>query len=395
MDMRISAYGGYRHARQLELNPVAVTRWTARLVDPNVEQAFLESRFHEDRRHVLILFGFIVTAGALIIGGRFIAYLGGFEAWTRLLPPLVPVVIAACGLCVLLRMKTAQALQLCMLGVGVIAVLVRFTNMTLQPSMVENWLPLMVTSIFTIYIYLPVRLVAATAFATFYSVVSVMWWSLFYGATLGTEQVYFGILWITLANGLGFTAANTLQRSQRTQYAQSLMLKHLLSTDAMTGIGNRRRFDDALDREWRRCSRSEKPLSLLMIDVDHFKAYNDHCGHLEGDDCLRRVAWLLVDSVGRPGDLVARYGGEEFVCLLPEIGEAGARAVAAKLSGAIQEAAIPHPAFAENGRLTISIGVATVTDLSMQQPGEVVALADKLLYAAKAAGRDQVMTGSL
>jgi diguanylate cyclase (GGDEF)-like protein len=222
-----------------------------------------------------------------------------------------------------------------------------------------------------------------------------MWWSLFYGATLGTEQVYFGILWITLANGLGFTAANTLQRSQRTQYAQSLMLKHLLSTDAMTGIGNRRRFDDALDREWRRCSRSEKPLSLLMIDVDHFKAYNDHCGHLEGDDCLRRVAWLLVDSVGRPGDLVARYGGEEFVCLLPEIGEAGARAVAAKLSGAIQEAAIPHPAFAENGRLTISIGVATVTDLSMQQPGEVVALADKLLYAAKAAGRDQVMTGSL
>jgi diguanylate cyclase (GGDEF)-like protein len=395
MDMRISAYGGYRHARQLELNPVAVTRWTARLVDPNVEQAFLESRFHEDRRHVLILFGFIVTAGALIIGGRFIAYLGGFEAWTRLLPPLVPVVIAACGLCVLLRMKTAQALQLCMLGVGVIAVLVRFTNMTLQPSMVENWLPLMVTSIFTIYIYLPVRLVAATAFATFYSVVSVMWWSLFYGATLGTEQVYFGILWITLANGLGFTAANTLQRSQRTQYAQSLMLKHLLSTDAMTGIGNRRRFDDALDREWRRCSRSEKPLSLLMIDVDHFKAYNDHCGHLEGDDCLRRVAWLLVDSVGRPGDLVARYGGEEFVCLLPEIGEAGARAVAAKLSGAIQEAAIPHPAFAENCRLTISIGVATVTDLSMQQPGEVVALADKLLYAAKAAGRDQVMTGSL
>lgn len=395
MDTRISAYSGYPHARQPELEPVAVTRWTARLDDPNVEQAFLEGRFHEDRRRVLILFGFIATAGVLIVGGRFIAYLGGFGAWTRLLPPLVPVVIATCGLCVLLRMKTAQALQLCLLGVGAITVLARFTNMTLQPSMVENWLPLMVTSLFTIYIYLPVRLVAATAFATFYSVVSVIWWSSFYGATLGTEQVYFGILWVTLANGLGFTAANTLQRSQRTQYAQSLMLKHLLSTDAMTGIGNRRRFDDTLDREWRRCSRSGKPLSLLMIDVDHFKAYNDHCGHLEGDDCLRRVAWLLVDSVGRPGDLVARYGGEEFVCLLPEIGEAGARAVATKLSAAIQEAAIPHPAVAEDGRLTISIGVATAADLSMRQPGAVVALADKLLYAAKAAGRDQVMTGSL
>jgi diguanylate cyclase (GGDEF)-like protein len=395
MDTRISAYSGYRYARQPELKPVAVTRWTARLVDPNVEQAFLESRFHEDRRRVLILFGFIATAGGLIIGGRFIAYLGGFGAWTTLLPPLVPVAVATCGLCILLRMKTAQALQLCLLGVGAITILVRFTNMTLQPSMVENWLPLMVTSIFTIYIYLPVRLVTATGFATFYSVVSVIWWSSFYGATLGTEQIYFGILWVTLANGLGFTAANTLQRSQRTQYAQSLMLRHLLSTDAMTGIGNRRRFDDALDREWRRCSRSGKPLSLLMIDVDHFKAYNDHCGHLQGDDCLRRVAWLLVDSVGRPGDLVARYGGEEFVCLLPEIGESGARAVAAKLSGAVQEAAIPHPAFAGDGRLTISIGVATVTDLSMQQPGEVVALADKLLYAAKAAGRDQVMTGAL
>jgi diguanylate cyclase (GGDEF)-like protein len=173
------------------------------------------------------------------------------------------------------------------------------------------------------------------------------------------------------------------------------VLKHLLSTDAMTGIGNRRRFDDALDREWRRCGRSGRPLSLLMIDVDHFKAYNDHHGHQQGDDCLRRVARLLVDSVGRPGDLVARYGGEEFVCLLPEIGEIGARAVADRFASVVQQADIPHPGPALDGRLSISIGVATVTDVDGQRPAEAVALADRLLYEAKRAGRDQVVTGQL
>ena len=170
------------------------------------------------------------------------------------------------------------------------------------------------------------------------------------------------------------------------------MLQQLLSTDALTGIANRRRFDDGLDREWRRCSRAGAPVSLLMIDVDHFKAYNDHCGHLQGDECLRQVARLLVDVVGRPGDLVARYGGEEFVCLLPEIGMAGALSIADKLAATLKQADIYHPRSPAGARLTVSIGVATMKNVS-GPPMELVAFADRLLYAAKAAGRNQAKVG--
>jgi diguanylate cyclase (GGDEF)-like protein len=394
MTMLSSAFPAGFDESRLELKPVAVTRWTARLADPQIEETFLESRFQDDRRRVFVLFGFIAIAGVLVGGGRFIALLAGYGTWTRLLPPFVPVAIATCGLCVLLRMKTAQALQLCMLGMGTISVLVRFATMTFQPAMVANWLPLMVTSVFIIYIYFPVRLLGSMAFATFYSITSVVWWLTFYGKTLGTEQIYFGILWVMLANGLGFAAANALQRGQRIQYAQRLVMQQLLATDALTGIANRRRFDDELKREWRRCGRSRMPLSLLMIDVDHFKAYNDHWGHQQGDACLRLVAQLLFSTVKRPVDLIARYGGEEFVCLLPGVGVAGARAAAARLAAAVERANVAHPSSPTSARLTLSIGAATVDEFDTE-PMALVALADKLLYEAKNAGRDRVATGGL
>ena len=171
------------------------------------------------------------------------------------------------------------------------------------------------------------------------------------------------------------------------------MLQQLLSTDALTGIANRRRFDAVLALEWRRAARLRLPLSLLMIDVDHFKAFNDHCGHQRGDDCLRRVARLLVAAAGRPGDLVARYGGEEFICLLPGEGEAGARDVAERLLDTVRAAGIAHPG-APSGRLTVSVGVATADQFS-GGPDALVALADRLLYAAKDAGRDGLKSGLL
>jgi diguanylate cyclase (GGDEF)-like protein len=166
-----------------------------------------------------------------------------------------------------------------------------------------------------------------------------------------------------------------------------------VSTDWLTGIANRRRFDGVLQREWRRCRRAGVPLSQLVIDVDYFKAYNDQFGHQQGDECLRQVAQILLDGVKRPGDLLARFGGEEFVCLLPEIGLAGVRSVAGRLLTAVRQAGIFHPA-SPSTHLTISIGAAAATDLS-GDPDALFALADKLLYAAKGAGRDQLMAGAL
>ena len=377
-----------------ELTPVAVTRWTARLVDPDAERSFRQGRFQDDRRRVLVLMGFIAAAGVLMVIGRFIARLGGNGELIWLLPPLVPVVVAGIATVVLLRMKSPQTLETCLLAAGVIVVATRFTAMTLQSAMADNWLPLMITSLFIIYFYLPLRLAMAVAFAAFYSVVSAAWWLKLYGGPLAPEQIYFGLLWIALGNGLGYAAANALQRSQRAQYAQSLDMRQLLSTDSMTGIANRRRFDMALEREWRRCRRAGTPMSLLMIDVDHFKAYNDHCGHPQGDACLRQLAQLLVDTVGRPGDIVARYGGEEFVVLLPDVGAAGALAVANKLAAALRHADIFHPRSPAGPRMTISIGAATAKNLS-GEPASLVEFADRLLYAAKGAGRNQVSVGQL
>jgi diguanylate cyclase (GGDEF)-like protein len=379
---------------QLEVKPVAVTRWTARLVDATVEQSFLESRFKDERRRVLVLLGFIAIAGLMIIGGRFIAHLQGHGPLTGLWPPVVPVAIAACGACLLLRMKSPQALELCLIGAAIVTVLTRFATLTLQPAMTDSWLPLMVTSLFIIYVYLPVRLFAAAAFAAFYSAVSLTWWGSLYGGLLGAEQIYFGILWAMLANGLGYTAARSLQRSQRIQYAQKLVMQQLLATDALTGIANRRSFDEVIANEWRRCARAGRPLSLLMIDVDHFKAYNDRFGHQKGDACLRRLARVLVDCIAAPDALVARYGGEEFVCLLPGADQRAAAKLARRVTAALDRAAIIHPTSPDSDRITLSIGVATA-DAFVTNETALLTLADELLYAAKNGGRNRIVSGEL
>jgi diguanylate cyclase (GGDEF)-like protein len=379
---------------QRELKPVAVTRWTARLADSDVERSFVESRFCDNRRRVLVLLGFIAAAGALVVIGRFIAYLAGNGPLMAIFPPTLPVVVASCGAMVLLRLKSPQGLEACLLVVGGIIVLSRFTILTVQPSMADKWLPLIVTSLFVIYCYLPVRLMGAVVFAAFYSAVAVTWWLTLSGAPLRPEQIYFGLLWVMLGNGLGFAAANALQRGQRIQYAQRLVMQQLLATDALTGIANRRSFDEALAREWRRCGRSGRPLSLLMIDVDHFKLYNDRFGHQEGDVCLRRVAQALTGCLGRPEHMVARYGGEEFVCLLPEVDQRSAAKFARRLAAAIDRIRLAHPDSPHGGRLTVSIGVATASEF-FGNSSELVALADRLLYGAKNAGRNRVVTGEL
>jgi diguanylate cyclase (GGDEF)-like protein len=374
--------------------PVAVTRWTARLADPACEQDYRVSRFQDDRRRILLLMVLVASAGFLIFLGRLYAHLyyGDTREW--LYPPLASVAISLFAMLVFSRMTTPRALEIAVLATGVLGTTTRLTMLTLQPALLAMWLPLMVTTIFVVYLYLPIRFVFSFGLATAFSIVTPIWWSLVAHPVMPGPEVYRGILWLLLANALGFTAANALHRTQRMAFAQSLLLQQLLSTDSLTGIANRRRFDDAFEREWRRCRRAGAPLSLLMIDVDHFKPYNDLYGHQQGDDCLRQVAQLLLEEMGRPGDLLARYGGEEFVCLLPEAGPFGARTVANRLVAKIRRADITHPLSPASEQLTISIGVATASDLS-GSPDALVALADKMLYAAKDAGRDQVMGGML
>jgi diguanylate cyclase (GGDEF)-like protein len=167
-------------------------------------------------------------------------------------------------------------------------------------------------------------------------------------------------------------------------------LLRLSTTDGLTGIANRRMFDQTLQTEWQRCARTRSCLSLLMIDIDHFKRYNDHYGHQTGDECLRQVARILVMCAKRSGELVARYGGEEFAILLPGIEAAEALAIAQRCLQQMEGAHIPHADSPVSPWLTVSIGVTSLVASPRESRSELVLQADSALYCAKKAGRARV-----
>jgi diguanylate cyclase (GGDEF)-like protein len=166
-------------------------------------------------------------------------------------------------------------------------------------------------------------------------------------------------------------------------------LKRLTSLDGLTGIANRRHFDETLNREWRRSMRQGAEFAIVMCDVDAFKAYNDTLGHQVGDDCLRRIAQTLTATTDRGGDLVARYGGEEFAVILPETSLAGGRVVAERMRQAIEALGIAHPASA-GGRVTASFGLASGVAMPETDPRDLIKAADRALYQAKREGRNRV-----
>ena len=176
--------------------------------------------------------------------------------------------------------------------------------------------------------------------------------------------------------------------------AASEELAKQASSDGLTGVANRRRLDETLDLEWRRAARDLRPLSFLMIDVDCFKAYNDHYGHQKGDQVLRAVAAAITQAVRRPGDLVARYGGEEFAVLLADTDAFGAAEVAEKARAAVERLGITHAGNLAASWVTVSIGIATIypehQGIAVSQE-TLIATADAALYGAKRAGRNQAL----
>ena len=175
---------------------------------------------------------------------------------------------------------------------------------------------------------------------------------------------------------------------------RNLVLARLSSMDGLTGIANRRHFDEMLDREWRDAQRRTWPVSLILVDVDHFKKYNDHYGHQGGDDCLRQVATAIGAGAQRPCDVAARYGGEEFVVLLPDTDEDGAMVVAEQIRARVAALELPHAKSDSSHRVSISLGVATIVPERGGDAAHLIARADANLYRAKATGRDRVVAGT-
>lgn len=175
------------------------------------------------------------------------------------------------------------------------------------------------------------------------------------------------------------------------QIGLALEMRRLAGVDSLTGAANRRVFDEALPRELRRGARDNRPVSLLMIDIDHFKDYNDACGHLGGDRCLQDVVAVLARGVSRAGEVLARYGGEEFAVILPDTDITGALQVAEGMRSAVENLRITHRYSQDGGVVTVSIGVASVIPGRTEgRPADLLKAADDALYQAKESGRNRI-----
>ncbi|UTH75857.1 MASE1 domain-containing protein [Chromobacterium sp. IIBBL 290-4] len=230
-------------------------------------------------------------------------------------------------------------------------------------------------------------------------------------STLIIMQTYIGILTIV---ALCVGALTTEQRrikqelgEQQEQLEQQVRIRTLAleqshaevlalsRVDPVTGIANRRSFEESLDGEWRRARRLGTPLGMLMIDIDFFKLYNDHYGHVSGDYCLREVSQAIRSSVRRPQDLVARYGGEEIACLLPDTTEEGVACVAEAVLEAVRDLQLPHVGSSISSIVTISIGGATVSPREVLDSRQLIEAADRELYRAKQSGRNRIEIAGL
>lgn len=245
----------------------------------------------------------------------------------------------------------------------------------------------MVDGIERVYAYSRVRglPIVAAAGLSLDSVFST-WWTYVYQASIMV------VLIICVLTSLGFLFYRQIQRllvaEEELRLAQC-DLEHIAKTDSLTGLPNRRCFDAALAQEWSRACRTGNSVALILIDIDWFKQYNDHYGHVLGDECLRQIAQLIGDHIRRPADLAARYGGEEFVILLPETDLAGAVQVADKVRSVIEAAKIEHRGNAA-GIVTISAGVASNHQDGVIVSTDLLEKADGLLYRAKKLGRNRV-----
>jgi diguanylate cyclase (GGDEF)-like protein len=184
-------------------------------------------------------------------------------------------------------------------------------------------------------------------------------------------------------------------RTHLTLKLQSDLLRSMALMDGLTGVANRRKFNEDILAAWRLCLREQKPLSLILVDVDYFKRYNDRYGHQAGDDCLKSVAQTLSETVRRPYDLVARYGGEEFACVLPNTVLSGAVEIAERMQERVRTLGIEHSASDVDRVVTISLGVATLTPTRDLEFQALIEAADKQLYEAKNAGRARVCSSAM
>ncbi len=371
------------HARQLKAGFVALT------FDADLEREFRRSRLDETIGHIRVNLGLamVIAVGfsaveTMMLGGS----LHRIPSMIHMLV-IVPLLLIMFAASIsarrhrIYRTLSAAALIVC----GLSQVVVQVTGALGGVEFLFSCLILT-----TIYIYLMVGLTFYHALAVN---VIVLFAFLAAGTVLPLPGPNFGYDAIALvtANLLGASILYMHEKTSRTRFLEAGLLREMVARDGLTGIQNRRMFDQHIQRVWQQAVREEERIAVLLADIDCFKNYNDRYGHQAGDECLRAVAISLSQCARRPLDFVARYGGEEFAVVLYEANREYVAEVLTRIQRSIAELNIPHEASIVASRLTLSIGAAYVTPTANRTVEGLIQLADEALYSAKEQGRNRVV----
>jgi len=365
--------------------PAALNPWSARLSDPAQEDRFLATQLRGLRRDVALVAGLVLAYNVVF----FVVNLRrGPAGGPMALSDHVLVGAAAVVLILLVRRTTTYrtTARVLVAGFGVYAVVALALGGDRTPT---GWLLLSLHTAAILCLHARLPFPVTATLVPVWSVVSLLAATTadVTGRDLATATALVGTVVL-----VGLAAAYRVAAQARLLFAQTEALERLTTLDPVTGLPNRRGWEEALQREWERCAREGTPLGLVVVDVDHFKQVNDTFGHAAGDRALVAVAGLLSAALRRPGDLAARLGGDEFGLLLPGTDADGAASIATRLLTDARAARAAAPADTAEAGLTVSVGVhaARPTSPGPGESAEAFSAADAALYRAKAGGRDQV-----
>jgi diguanylate cyclase (GGDEF)-like protein len=368
-----------------------MTRWTAELVDRAQERRFRLYNLPNQRRTAIAALLAILLADLLSFGYSALV----LDAAVSMAQVLVQGALVLGGAVVavtMLRVRRPRLIYRTVVGAVLFLIATVGAIIATGVGMGFRGSILLVGGVVVIYLSAPLTLVGATMMGLTYSAVTVPCWLLYTDAA-DSVDVGYTLVATALAHVLCFIEAQRAQRERRVLFAQREAMHEMSTADPLTGLMNRRAWDELLDQAWRHWQASGQPLSLLMVDIDHFKQLNDTFGHAVGDRYLQAVAQTLRAALERSDSVVARYGGEEFACLLTGADAAGAADASQRVLVAVRRAALPRPLAGEAGILTVSVGSATALP-GMSSPADLIDSADRGMYRAKDFGRDRAEAGA-
>jgi diguanylate cyclase (GGDEF)-like protein len=368
----------------------AIVGLTQVFADPDIERRYVAAAERQNRRRLGM---FIAVAAVLAVASAVLFLVPQYAATPR---PVWPSLVQLTGIAgfalALARTRHAAAVEWIALAFGI------FFAASICLALIE--LPdvaggaVVMGAIALLYLLLPVRLAFLAPLVACTSGALIAAWSIRDPVPPPASIVEL-LLWVWVVNLLGLMVLRMVRLSLRTQWAQSQTLQHMRTHDRLTSLVDRRFFEQALAREWVEGQRAAAPVSLVLVNIDHFRLLNDCIGYAAGDACLKEVGARIEACLTGPGDLLARTGGDEFAGLLADTGEQAARAAAERIMTALRAAAIAHPCSPLGPHVTVSVGVATARPMKYHHGWELMALADRLLEAAKHDGRNRISQQTL